>query len=112
MRRSDVRSKKRHQIIFLPSGSPAFACADADAYMREQKHREIEGIADTIRQIITPGMNPKVLIEMVKKRHPNALKKEIAGVALLSVILPAEFDPEDTQALHDLAMKTRDTTDE
>ena len=54
-------------------------------------------------------MDPKLLIDLVKKRHPTATKKEIARAAFLSVILSTEFDPEDTQALHDLAMETRDT---
>ena len=77
--------------------------------MREKKLREIEGIAGSIKQIAVPGMDPKLLIDLVKKRHPTATKKEIARAAFLSVILSAEFDPEDTQALHDLAMETRDT---
>jgi hypothetical protein len=45
----------------------------------------------------------------VRKQHPDATKKEIARAAFLSVILSAEYDPEDTQALHDLAMETRDS---
>ena len=44
------------------------------------------------------------LIAAVKERHPEASKKEIAQAAFLSVILSAEYAPEDTQALHDLAM--------
>jgi hypothetical protein len=76
--------------------------------MREKKLREIEKIADTIRILASPGMKPKFLIEAVKARHPAASKKEIARAAFLSVILSAEFSPEDTQALHDLAIDTRD----
>lgn len=53
-------------------------------------------------------MKPKALIEAVKLRHPSATKREIARAAFLTVILSAEFDPEDTQALHDLAEETRD----
>lgn len=76
--------------------------------MREKELREIEGIAETIRQLATPGMKPKALIAAVKEKHPEATKKEIARAAFLSVILSAEYDPEDTQALHDIAMDTRD----
>jgi len=79
--------------------------------MREKELREIEGIAETIRQLATPGMKPKALIAAVKERHPEATKKEIARAAFLSVILSAEFDPEDTQALHDIAMDTRDSSE-
>lgn len=76
--------------------------------MREKKLREIAGIADTIRELAKPGMKPKALVDAVKERHPAATKKEIARAAFLSVILSAEYDPEDTQALHDIAMETRD----
>ncbi len=79
--------------------------------MREKELREIEGIANTIRQLATPGMKPKALIDAVKERHPQATKKEIARAAFLSVILSAEYDPEDTQALHDIAMDTRDNSE-
>ncbi len=76
--------------------------------MQEKKLREIERIAETIRELAAPGMKPKALIDAVKLRHPVASKKEIARAAFLSVILSSEFSPEDTQALHDLAMDTRD----
>lgn len=79
--------------------------------MREKKLREIEEIANTIRELAIPAMKPKALIDAVKQRHPKASKKEIARAAFLSVILSAEYDPEDTQALHDLAMETRDDPD-
>ena len=79
--------------------------------MREKELREIEGIAATIGQLVTPGMKPKALIAAVKERHPEATKKEIARAAFLSVILSAEYNPEDTQALHDMAMDTRDSTE-
>jgi predicted secreted Zn-dependent protease len=79
--------------------------------MREKKLREITGIAETIRKLAVPGMSPKELVEAVKVRHPHASKKEIARAAFLTVINSAEFDPEDTQALHDLAMETRDSDD-
>jgi len=77
--------------------------------MREKKLREMQDIAATIRELAVPGMMPKALIDAVKERHPQASKKEIARAAFLTVILSAEFDPEDTQALHDLAMETRDS---
>jgi len=76
--------------------------------MREKKLREIEAIANTIRELAIPGMKPKVLVDAVMERHPTATKKEVARAAFMSVILSADFDPEDTQALHDLAMETRD----
>lgn len=78
--------------------------------MREKKLREIEGIAETIKELAVPGMKPKALIDAVKQRHPDATRKEIARAAFMSVILAAEYDPDDTQALHDIAMDTRDET--
>lgn len=79
--------------------------------MQEKKLRETEAIATTIRNLAKPGMKPKALIDAVKERHPAATKKEIARAAFLSVILSAEFAPEETQALHDLAVETRDEPD-
>lgn len=79
--------------------------------MQEKKLRETEAIATTIRSLAQPGMKPKALIDAVKERHPAATKKEIARAAFLSVILSAEFAPEETQALHDLAVETRDEPD-
>lgn len=80
--------------------------------MREKKLREIERIAETIRQLVVPGIKPKALIDAVKQRHPAASKKEIARAAFLTVIHSAEFEPEDTQALHDIAVETRDSGEE
>lgn len=77
--------------------------------MREKKLRELQKIAETVKTLAVPGMKPKALIAAVKEKHPEASKKEIAQAAFLSVILSAEYDPEDTQALHDLAMDTRDS---
>ncbi len=79
--------------------------------MQEKKLREIEGMAEVIRNLATPSMKPKALIDAVKAKFPLASKKEIARAAFLSVILSAEYAPEDTQALHDLAMDTRDDPD-
>lgn len=82
--------------------------------MQEKKLREIENIAHTIKELAVPGMKPKALIDVVKSRHPAASKKEIARAAFLTVILSAEYSPEDTQALHDLAIETggEDSTNE
>ncbi|MBW6425711.1 hypothetical protein KX729_30430 [Rhizobium sp. XQZ8] len=79
--------------------------------IQEKKLREIERIAETIKELATPQMQPKALIDAVKNRHPEASKKEIARAAFLSVILSAEYSPEDTQALHDLAVETREEGD-
>lgn len=79
--------------------------------MRERKMREIEKIARTIRELAQPSMKPKVLIEAVKDRHPEATRKEIARAAFLSVILAAEHSSEDLQALHDIAHDTREDND-
>lgn len=76
--------------------------------MREKKYRGTEAIAATIRKLAVPGMKPKALIEAVREVHPKASKKDVARAAFLSVILSAEFDPEDMKALHDLAASTQD----
>lgn len=75
--------------------------------MRERKMQEIEKIASTIREVNHPGMKPKVLVDAVKERHPDATRKEIARAAFLNVILSAEHRPEDVRALHDIARDTR-----
>ncbi|NLR98070.1 hypothetical protein HGP17_14735 [Rhizobium sp. P38BS-XIX] len=79
--------------------------------MREEKLRETKEIAETIRQLAKPGMKPKALIDAVRQRYPDATKKDVARAAFLSVIMAAEYDPEDTQALHDIAMSARDEDD-
>lgn len=73
--------------------------------MHEKKLREIEEMAATIRELATPGMGPKALIDAVRQRHPKATKKEVARAAFMSVIHSTEHDPGYTQELHDLAMK-------
>lgn len=77
--------------------------------MREKKPREIEKISEAIKELASPGMSPKSLIEAVRGHFPNATKKEIARAAFLSVINSADHDPEFTQELHDLAVETRDS---
>lgn len=77
--------------------------------MREKKLREIEEMAATIKELATPGMSPKALIDAVRQRHPDATKKEVARAAFMSVIHSAEHDAEYTHELHDLAMETRDS---
>ena len=75
--------------------------------MREKKYRETELIAATIRNLAVRGMNPKALIDAVREVHPKATRKDVARAAFLTVILSAEYDPDDTQALHDLAVETQ-----
>ncbi|TNM59426.1 hypothetical protein [Aliirhizobium smilacinae] len=75
--------------------------------MSSKKSREIDKIADTIRDLATPDIKPKALIDAVRELHPDASKKDIARAAFLRAILSAEFKPEDTQALHDIASETR-----
>jgi hypothetical protein len=79
--------------------------------MREKKFQETQSIAATIKRLATPGMKPKALIDAVREVHPKASKKDVARAAFLSVIMSAEFEPEDAQALHDLAIDTRDEAD-
>ncbi|KEQ02408.1 hypothetical protein [Pseudorhizobium pelagicum] len=75
--------------------------------MREKKLREIEEMAATIRELATPGMSPKTLIDAVIQRYPKATKKEGARAAFISVIHSAEHGAGYTQELHDLAMETQ-----
>lgn len=77
--------------------------------MSEKKLQEMEAVAATIRELAAPGAKAKALIEAVEEKHSEASKKEIARATFLSVILSAEYDPEDTQVLHDLAMETETT---
>lgn len=75
--------------------------------MHKMRQREVERISETIRQLASPEMKPKALIEAVKERHPEASKKEIARAEFLTVILSADYAPEDGQALHDVAEGVR-----
>jgi hypothetical protein len=77
--------------------------------MREKKLREIEDMAATIREVATPGMSPKALINAVRQHHPEATKGEVARAAFMSVIHSAEHDPGYTQELYGLAIETRDS---
>ena len=81
---------------------------DGVGQMREKKFRETEAIAATIHKLAVPGMKPQALIDAVRQIHPKASKKDVARAAFLTVILSAEYDPEDTQAFHDLAVETQD----
>jgi hypothetical protein len=61
--------------------------------MREKKLREIQDMAVTIRELASPGMSPKELVDAVRQRYPNATKKEVARAAFMSVIHSADHDP-------------------
>lgn len=73
---------------------------------------EIAIIAKTVSELAVPGMRPKHLIEAVRKKHPEASKKEITRAAFYAVIEAAEKAPDSLTELHNLAMETRNDRDD
>jgi hypothetical protein len=73
--------------------------------------RELERYADTISRLASKDMSPKQLIDAVRKKHPDASKREITRAAFFAVIKSAEDTPDRTFDLHNLAMDARNNAD-
>ncbi|MVA23902.1 hypothetical protein V6582_09615 [Agrobacterium vitis] len=80
--------------------------------MTRTSESDIEEIARTISSLAGPGMRPKQLVEAVRKKHPDATKKEISRGAFYAVILAAEKEPARAEGLHELASVTRNEFDD
>ncbi|GJD47289.1 hypothetical protein AFCDBAGC_5182 [Methylobacterium cerastii] len=59
----------------------------------------IEGIAATMRSIVTPGMKPKEIRSAIREKHPEASKKDIVRAAFYAL---TEAPVAGTEALADL----------
>jgi hypothetical protein len=81
------------------------------ASMKEKAMAEIARIAETVERLAKPGMEPKDLLDAVRKEHPHATKKEVARAAFYAVILASEQDSDRVTELHHIAVDTRNSHD-
>jgi hypothetical protein len=68
---------------------------------------EIEKIARTVAGLAVPGMKPKALLTKVRRKHPDATKKDLSRAAFMAAILAADSDPERASRAHDAALASR-----
>lgn len=68
---------------------------------------EIEKIARTVGSLAGPGMKPKELLKEVRKRHPEATKKDLSRAAFMAAILAADSDPDRALSAQDAALASR-----
>ncbi len=73
---------------------------------------ETASIAKTVASLARPGMKPKELISAVRTEHPEATKKDIARAAFYAVILASEEMSNRVEELHDIAIETRNSSDD
>ncbi|WP_342106149.1 hypothetical protein [Methylobacterium sp. SI9] len=67
----------------------------------------IEEIASTLRNIAAPGMKPKAIRAAVRKRHPEASKKDIVRAAFFAVTEGSSANQDGTPELHNFALAER-----
>lgn len=70
---------------------------------------DIHAIAKTVSALVAPGLKPKDLIAAVRKKHPEASKKEVSRAAFLAMIQAAEGDPDHANHMHEVALASRGT---
>jgi hypothetical protein len=68
---------------------------------------EIEKIARTVASLAAPGMKPKALLTEVRRKHPDATKKDLSRAAFMAAILAADSDPDRASRAHDAALASR-----
>jgi hypothetical protein len=73
---------------------------------------EMQAIADTLRRVVAPDMNPKQLIKAARKEHPKASKKDIVRAAFFSIIAHADGDHGKAKNLQAFAIAERSGEDE
>ena|SRR3954454_5735323 len=73
---------------------------------------DLQEIARTVSTLATPGMKPKDLVAAVRKRHPDASKKQVSRAAFMAMIIAAEADPNRATELQELALGSRGSDDE
>jgi hypothetical protein len=50
---------------------------------------DLQEIARTVSRLATPGIKPKDLVAAVRKRHPDASKKQVSRAAFMAMIIAA-----------------------
>lgn len=68
-------------------------------------------MAAALRSIAEPGMKPKALRTAIRKRYPDARKKEIVRAALFAVVEAASPDRDETLQRHDSTLTERIAAD-
>jgi hypothetical protein len=72
----------------------------------------IEELAAALRTIATPGMKPKALRAAIRKRYPDATKKEIVRAAFHAVTETAPAAHRNVAELHEFGLAERFSGDE
>lgn len=67
----------------------------------------IQALADTLHKLAKPDMKPKELMASVRKKHPDASKKQIVRAAFFSLIQDANSNSEKSKRLHAFALSER-----
>lgn len=70
---------------------------------------DISAIAKTVSDLAAPGMTAKDLLKEVRKRHPEASKKQVTRAAFYAVIVGAEQGSQETGNIHGMAISTRNS---
>ena len=68
---------------------------------------DLQAIAKTVSALAAPGLKPKDLIAAVRKKHPDASKKEVSRAAFLAMIEAAEGNPDHAHRMQELALASR-----
>lgn len=67
----------------------------------------IEQLATTLQGLANPEIKRKELVAAVRKRHPDASKKDIVRAAFYALTSPVDGDLERAHRLHDFALRER-----
>ena len=67
-------------------------------------------IADTLLDMVRPGMTPKQFLEAARAHFPEATKKDIVRAAFYFVITNADRHPQVANTLHKFGMGERSGT--
>ena len=63
--------------------------------------------SETLVRLAQPQMSPKELLNLARKAHPDASKKEIVRAAFGTIIAVADRDPEKARLLQNFALSGR-----
>lgn len=73
---------------------------------------DLSEIAATLVRVVRPDMTPKQLLQVARKAHPSASKKEVVRAAFYSLITNTQVEPKLAETLHDFAMTERKSDEE
>ncbi|WP_156311978.1 hypothetical protein [Methylobacterium platani] len=71
----------------------------------------VKTIAATIHKLAKPDIKPKELMALVRKKHPDATKKQIVRAAFFCLIQDIDNDVEKSKYLHTFALSERSGDD-